>query len=138
MWRAVFAFSLVDNVLSMEEQELLRSYFSSIPFSYDQKEILKGDLASPKNVQVMYGHITEQKHKERFCMLARALVWCEGDMDRQEEIILKRLNCIKGSVDAELVRQSRYSSDLEDYYKHYARAGVAGLMKAQPMFRLSA
>lgn len=134
MWRAVLAFSLVDNVLSLEEQHMLRTYFSNVPFSMTQKKALESDLAHPPNVETMYKQITEKAHKERFCALARALSWCEGDMDRQEKIILQRLGCVKGTPDEDILRQSRFSPYLDDFHEHYARAGMIGLMKASPRF----
>jgi hypothetical protein len=137
MWRAVFAFSLVDNMLSMEEQGLLRSYLNSVPFSPAQLEIIKADFMRPQNVEAMYKKITEPAHKKRFCVLARALVWCEGDMDLQEAEILRRVACIKG-VDEAILRESRDHPNLENFHQKYAKAGLVGLMKTNAGFQMHA
>jgi hypothetical protein len=136
MWRAVFAFALVDKSLSIEEQELLRAHLKTVPFSPMQRETLKNDFLRPQNVEVMYKQISEPEHKRRFCVLARALAWCEGDLDRQEEEILRRVACMKGTNDEEMLRESRTHPNLRDFYQHYAKAGVAGLMKAGPGFEM--
>lgn len=81
MWRAVFAFSFVDNSLSIEEQELLRSYLSKVPFTPPQLAILRADMQKPRhNVEELYRQITDAKDKKQFCLLARARVWCEGSI----------------------------------------------------------
>lgn len=138
MWRAVFAFSLVDNVLSLEEQKMLQIYFKQVPFSNEQIATLKNDFLRPQNIEEMYKKIVHPEHKARFCALARALSWCEGDMDRQEEQILKKLSCIKGTPDYDILRKSREAPDLETLYKSYAQAGLIGFFKPQPSIRMRA
>lgn len=132
MWRAVFAFSLVDNVLSLEEQTLLQSYLNAVPFSQDQLAILKSDFKKPQPVEAFYQKITEKKDKQRFCILARALVWCEGDMDKQEQMILKHVGCLGSGADDDMLKSTRNHADLGHYHRHYAKAGVAGLFKHPP------
>jgi len=136
MWRAVFAFSLVDHALSLEEQDMLRGYLKTVPFSPRQLEMLKADFNTPQNVEAMYKKITTKEDKQKFCVLARALAWCEGDMDRQEENILKHVGCIKGSDDESILRESRESEHLQDFYKHYAKAGMVGLMRQSAGFQM--
>lgn len=130
MWRAVFAFALVDNVLSLAEQTLLRTYYSAIPFSDVQREVLKEDFLKPQSVEDLFNRITDPEHRLRFCALARALVWCEGDMDKQEEQILRRVKCLGGES---ILRESRTHPHLDDYHKQYARGGVRGIMKPRPI-----
>ena len=136
MWRAVFAFALVDNNLSLEEQDVLRSYIVSTDFSPTQRETLKNDFLRPQNVETMYQKITEKEHKQRFCILARALVWSDGDMNKQEAEILRRVACMRGYPEEEHLRSSRGHPDVQDFYRHYAKAGAIGLMRrAAPGFQ---
>jgi hypothetical protein len=130
MWRAVFAFVLVDGVLSLEEQSLLHSYRRQVPFSMAQLEILKNDFKKPQNVQEMYKKITEPEHKKRFCVLARALSWCEGDMDRQEQAILKKLDCFKSGPDADIMASTRNNPYINTFYQEYSKAGIVGMYKS--------
>ena len=116
MWRAVFAFALVDNVLSLEEQEVLQGYLRNVPFSRAQRIILQNDFKKPQNVVMLYKRITDTYHRRQFCALARAIVWCEGNMDRQEEEILRRVSCFKEKAEAEILHSSRLHPDLENYY----------------------
>lgn len=127
MWRAVFAFSLVDHVLTLEEQELLKSYKAKVPFSKEQLEILGKDFKNPQDIEALYNKITEKDDKKRFCVLARALVWSDGDMDAQETEILKRVACLKAPEGREILSGTRDHPHINTYYQEYAKAGVMGL-----------
>lgn len=129
MWRAVFAFTFVDNTLSLEEQELLHSYLKKVPFSEDQLETLKNEMMEPKDVVALYRKITNPDDKKRFCVLARAIVWCEGDMDAQERKILKKVSCLSEPEEEEILNSTRDHPHLNTYYQDYARAGMIGLFK---------
>jgi len=129
MWRAVFAFAFVDNVLSLEEQELLQSYLATVPFSMGQRQILKEDLRQPKNVVELYNKIADEKDKKRFCVFARAIVWCEGDITQQEAAILKKVSCMKEAANDDILRGTRGHPHINHYYEQYAKSGVVGLFK---------
>lgn len=132
MWRAVFAFTFADNVLSVEEQVLLNSYLKNVNFSHTQREVLKSDLKKPKNVVEMYRKITNPKDKKRFCVLARAIVWCEGDMGEQEEEILRRVSCLSEKEENIIFERTRNHPHIHDYYQEYAKTGMMGLFKEPP------
>ncbi len=129
MWRAVFAFTFVDRRLSLEEQELLRSYLIKVPFSDGQLARLKDDLRNPQDVVGLYRKITRSEDKERFCILARAIVWCEGDMDAQERAILKKVFCFGEKEEEEILKSTRDHPHIKTYYQNYAKAGTMGLFK---------
>ncbi|MBI1326194.1 MAG: hypothetical protein GC136_00955 [Alphaproteobacteria bacterium] len=138
MWRAVFAFAFVDNSLSIEEQELLKSYLATAHFTADQRRTLFADMHNPQDVVEMYRHITSVKDKERFCILARAMAWCEGHVDRQEAAILSKVSCLYEPEENIRLLNSRKEAHLYDYYQHYAKAGVRGLMGYPHQMALSA
>lgn len=127
MWRAIFAFAYVDNTLSLEEQDLLHSYLVNVPFSNTQRIILKDDLRNPKNVGDLYKHITRQEDKTRFCVLARALAWCEGDVSEQEKTILRKMSCMGEVEELGILRRTANHPYVEAYYHEYAKAGMMGL-----------
>lgn len=138
MWRAVFAFALVDNVLSLEEQTLLQAYLKVAPFSFQQIAVLKSDFERPQNIEAFYKKITRSQDKEKFCILARAIAWCEGDMQRQEQAILKKVSCLKDRADDDVLRRTRNNPHIETYYQEYAKAGMMGLHKTLPALELRA
>ena len=138
MWRAIFAFAYVDNMLSVEEQELLHSYLANVPFSNRQRIILKDDLRDPKDVSELYGHITRQEDKTRFCVLARALAWCEGDVTEQEKAILKKMSCMGVVEDQEILQKTRDHPHIEAYYQQYAKAGMMGLFQQPHILEIRA
>lgn len=138
MWRAVFAFSLVDNNLTLEEQGLLQSYLRKASFSADQLDTLKHDFDHPQNVEALYKKITRAEDKERFCILARALAWSKGNMERQEAVILKHVSCLGGGADDDVLKSTRDHPHLDHYYQHYAKAGMAGFFKPPPAMQMQA
>lgn len=127
MWRAVFAFSVLDYALSLEEQKLLQSYRKKVAFSDEQLKILSADFKSPQDIEKLYRGITKPDDRKRFCVLARAMVWSDGEMDAQEAAILKRVACLKEPEENEILKATRGHADLPHYYQQYAKAGVVGL-----------
>lgn len=134
MWRTLFALAFMDDVVSAEEKQLLKAYQSDALFNADQLETLRGDFMSPKDPVQMYAKITEQKDKLRFCALARTLIWCDGDPDRQEAEILRRVGCLKSADDFDILRQSRHHPHLHAYYDRYVEAGMLGLIQPESSF----
>lgn len=129
MWRAVFAFSLVDRTLTMEEQKLLSQYLSSVPFSAEQVNVLMDDFKLPQDVEKLYNKISDPKDRKRFCELARTLVWSKGDMDLQEKIILKRVSCLGTKEGKATLNESRNSEWVIGYHESYEKAGILGMMQ---------
>ncbi len=127
MWRAVFAFSLLDNFLSIEEQKLLKSYKEQVNFSQNQLDILARDFETRQNIEVFYNKITEAGDRKQFCIFARALTWSDGNMDAQEKEILKRASCLNTDEGKEILKSTRNHAHLEHYYQNYSKAGVVGL-----------
>jgi len=126
MWRAVFAFSLVDHNLELEEQKLLSQYLSSVPFSHDQIETIRRDFLMPQDVEALFNAISNPDHKKRFCELARTLVWSKGDMDLQEKTILRRVSCLGHGQNRTVLRESRESDSIRRYHDSYEKAGISG------------
>ena len=133
MWRAVFAFSLLDNVLSPQGQKILKPYSNTILFSQAQNDILRNDFKEPQNVETLYSKITDPKDKERFCLLTRALAWCGGDMGKQEEAILKKLFCLAKGADDDVLKRTRRHPHLKGYYIQYCQDGMVGLYILPPL-----
>ncbi len=137
MWRAVFAFTFVDNTLSLEEQDLLQSYLATVPFSNQQRIILKEDLRDPKDVVSLYRKITNPEDKKKFCVLARAVVWCEGDITKQEAAILKKVSCMGEKIEEEILHSTREHPHIGAYYEQYAKSGVVGLFKTPHLVEMN-
>lgn len=132
MWRALFALAFVDNAVSTQEKSILKAYQSGTMFSPEQLAVLRDDFMHPKNVEALHSKITDPRHKARFCALARVLLWCDGDPDRQEEEILRRVACLKEPAEYDILRASRNSPHLHAYYGRYHDAGMLGLMDNIP------
>ncbi len=138
MWRAVFAFALSDKMLSIEEQDLLNDYRKGVPFSDQQLTTLREDFKDPQDVEDLYTHITSPEDKEHFCAMVRALAWCEGDLDKQDEYILKRVACLGKAEGAEILKNSRAHPNLQRYFQQYQRVGMMGFMPSPPILETHA
>lgn len=136
MWRALFALAFVDDTVSPQEKAILKAYQATALFSSEQLAVLRQDFMQPKRVEDMHRKITDPRHKARFCALARTLLWCDGDPDRQEEEILKRVACLTDPADREILRESRNDPHLHAYYDRYVEAGMLGLMGMPPNFEM--
>jgi len=102
MWRSLFAVAHADNFLALEEQGMLSSYLDTVPFSPAQLSVLREDMATPQNIEQMFGKITKQEDRDAFFELARKLVWCDGDLEVREQALLQRLEALKNDGEAPL------------------------------------
>ncbi len=137
MWRAIFAFALSDKSFSIQEQMFLRNWLQDVRFSAAHIAILKKDFQNPKDVVDLYRKITNPVDLTHFCVLARALAWCEGDMDKQEEEILKRVSCISDKSGQVAMARSRRHPFLKKCYEAYAKAGFNELFSNRHLLQLS-
>lgn len=138
MWRAVFAFTLVDGVLSLEEQKVLADHTKETPFTQEQLHKLRIDMQVPQNVEQLYEGIRDKNNRQRFCELARTLVWCDGDMERQEKEILKRLSCLNNTEGKEHLSQSATSPWMQEYTDRYENIAFMQAYKSSPLFQAQA
>ena len=131
MWRAVLALIYADGVVQPQELEFMDHYLAEVPFNEEQKEILKSDLVDPQDVTELYDVITDIEDRGQFFMFARMLIWCDGDLDAQEEKIFDHLMKKQmHDIDKDNLRQNLVSSRedsrltrlLEDEnYRHEAK-----------------
>lgn len=136
MWRAVFAFAFADHEISPEERAVLDEYRTTIHFSQDQLLTLSGDFANPQDVEAVYRKILLPEHRHKFCAIARALAWCDGDLDQQEERILKKVACLKSPDYADDLRKSRNHPELHEYHEQYERNGMMGFFQPKPLLEV--
>jgi hypothetical protein len=117
MWRAVFAFALADGDLSIEEQKILSHHIESVPFSQKQLHDLKLVMDQPQEVEDIFTNIISRQNKQKFCALARTLVWCDGDIDLQEKQILQHVGCFKSRDALDMLK----NSSTHDIYTNFTK-----------------
>lgn len=88
MWRAVFAMVHADGVVAKEEKEFVEHYLDAVAFSDEQAAILREDLKTPQDVGEMLAKVTNAEDRGQFFQFSRLLIWCDGDLDAQEQKIL--------------------------------------------------
>ena len=91
MWRAVIAMVHADGVVTPHEMSFVQNSLKDLKLSDAQMDIISQDLQTPQDSYEMYSHITNQKDKEDYFALARAVSWCDGDLDKQEKLIIQNL-----------------------------------------------
>ncbi len=91
MWRTLFAMSHADDNVSENEIRLMSEVLEDIPFTEEQKILLKDDIKNPKDITDMFGHITDVRDQAEFFHFAREMVWADGDFGKEEQDILLKL-----------------------------------------------
>ncbi len=94
MWRAVVAMIHADGVVTAHELDFINRHISQSPLSEEQRAVLTADIGTAQDVYVMFSRIEEVEDKADFFVLARALSWCDGDLDKQEANILAQLQAM--------------------------------------------
>lgn len=89
MWRAVIALAHADNRIDDQEREFADNYLVHVPFSDEQKVMLRRDLDKAQDVQAMFNKITDRADQAEFFEFARMIVWCDGNLDEQEDKIFE-------------------------------------------------
>ncbi len=139
MWRAVVAMAHADGVLQAEEEEMIRGYLESVPFTSSQKEIVTSDLHNPQDPARMFDAITEPEDRGQFFEFARMLLWSDGDYDAQEEAIFEKLkgsqmagldlgglkSAVESSREAASVERLQQDMDFRDDAKQRLSFGAA-------------
>lgn len=92
MWRAVFAMAHADHVITGDERAFMENYLRHVPFSPEQAATLREDMGEAQDVNEMLDMVSEPEDQSAFFQFARELVWCDGDLAKQEEAIKARLN----------------------------------------------
>lgn len=115
MWRAVIAMVHADGVVTPHELDFINRHISQSPLSDEQRSMLNADIGTAQDVYVMFSRIDDTEDKEDFFVLARALSWCDGDLDKQEANILAQLQAMDiTESDKRLLKDSgRITDDVE-------------------------
>ena len=115
MWRAVVAMAHADGVVTPHELSFINDYLLDLNLSKGQLQIIGEDLREDKDVYDMFSHISDRQDQKDFFALARALSWCDGDLDAQEAQIIKRLEAIHMNDETRSVlEESRDEVELSD------------------------
>lgn len=91
MWRALFALTHADAVVTAEERGFMNRILAEESFNEAQKAILEQDMQQKQDVNDLFAKITDQQDRSQFFHYARTLVWCDGDFGEQEQQMLLKL-----------------------------------------------
>ena len=119
MWRSLIALVHVDNLMHEDEVKFINEYLDRIPFSQEQKNILKTDLNSAKNVNEFYPLITDPADRSHFIYFARLLFWSDGVFQEQETKIFDTLK-IKTTDKVDFVKTMKdLDKTVEDFERKH-------------------
>lgn len=115
MWRGVVAMAHADGVITPHELSFISEYMREMNLSKAQIELIGNDLQKTQDIYEMFSNITEPEDRKEFFALARAISWCDGDFDKQEQRIISNLQTIQmNEENIGLLSQSRETvSELE-------------------------
>lgn len=142
MWRAVFAMAHLDGKVTPEEIKFAEKFLKHVPFSEEQVNVLKEDLATPQNVNEMLVNVSDKSDEADFFQFAQMMAWCDGNLDETERVLIERLtaeqmNRFNKEEIAENIRKTRKAATVrraleDDEFKRQAKeaAGVANMFKA--------
>jgi hypothetical protein len=91
MWRTLFAMSHADNDVSASEIRFMSEALEDIPFTQEQKAILKEDINQPQDIIQMFSAISDVRDQAEFFSFARTMVWVDGDFGKAEQDIMLKL-----------------------------------------------
>lgn len=94
MWRAVIAMVHADGVVTPHETAFIQDSIKDARLSKGQMKVLSEDLQTPQDSYLMFSKIVNPEDKKDYFSLARAIGWSDGDLDKQEKLILKNLEKI--------------------------------------------
>lgn len=90
MWRAIFALAHADDIVTPEELRFMSEILEDIPFSDEQKAVLKTDATEEQSVEDMFVKITDPADQAEFFKFASKLAHIDGDFGEEEqEVMLK-------------------------------------------------
>lgn len=112
MWRAVVAMIHADGIVTPHEIDFVNRHILDLSLSEGQLKTIQTDVQTPQDVYGMFVMIEAPEDKRDFFVLARALSWCDGDMDKQEERILDTLHATHMADDERALLDE--SSDILD------------------------
>lgn len=92
MWRAVVAMIHADGVVTAHEIDFVNNHIFDLGLSGEQLTAIQEDIQTPQDVGNMFASIELEQDKRDFFVLARALSWCDGDLDKQEAKILHTIH----------------------------------------------
>ena len=113
MWRAVVAMVHADGVVTPHELAFINNYLAELSLSEEQLAQIAEDLQKPQDIFIAFSLIESPEDKRDFFALARALSWCDGDLDAQEEKILKQLELNDASADQWLQESREVIDEIE-------------------------
>jgi len=91
MWRAIFALAHADDVVSPEELRFMSEVMEDIPFSDEQKAVLKSDATEEQSVEAMFKKISDPLDQAEFFRFASKLAHIDGDFGEEEQEIMLRV-----------------------------------------------
>lgn len=92
MWRALVALIHTDHKVMDEECDFFLRRFDAIPFTEEQKELLRQDMYDEQDVSKIYERISDKEDRATLIYFARLLFWCDGEFHAQEDAILQHLH----------------------------------------------
>lgn len=107
LWRAVFSLVHADDEVTEEEKGYIEGMMHVFRFSDEQRKIVAQDIANPADVVGYFAAIKSERHQKQFFIMARTVLWCDGEFQEAERRAVERLRGSLGS------RADQFKQELE-------------------------
>lgn len=107
LWRAVFSLVHADDEVTEEERGYIDGMMHVFRFSDEQKSIIARDLDEAEDVVKFFSALKSERHQKQFFVMARTVLWVDGEFQDAEKQAVARLKSALGS------RADGFKSELE-------------------------
>ncbi|MCD8562808.1 MAG: TerB family tellurite resistance protein [Alphaproteobacteria bacterium] len=97
LWRAVFSLVHADNEVTDEERDYIEGMMQVFRFSEEQRAVVARDLLEAQDVVVFFNALKSERHQKQFFVMARTVLWCDGEFQEEEQAAVERLKAALGN-----------------------------------------
>lgn len=119
LWRAVFSLVHADNEVTEEEKGYIEGMMQVFRFSDEQRAVVARDLQEAGDVVAFFSALKSERHQRQFFVMARTVLWCDGEFQEAERQAVARLKSALGS------RADAFAQEL-DWLTRKPSAAVGG------------
>ncbi|MCD8496607.1 MAG: TerB family tellurite resistance protein [Alphaproteobacteria bacterium] len=97
LWRAVFSLVHADNEVTEEERGYIDGMMHVFRFSDEQKAVVARDVEDAPDTISLFNAMRSERHQKQFFVMARTVLWCDGEFQEEEQAVVERLRSSLGS-----------------------------------------
>lgn len=111
-----------DNIVTDDEVRYMAEAMEDVPFSVEQKAVLRDDISTPQDTIQMFMGVSDSKDQQNFFEYAKKMVMADGEFGEEEQAVmikLRRIHMRRTNVD-DLIGEMDF--EIEDAAAEEARS----------------